>query len=105
MWDELQVLIPANQDPYPVIDGIQKLVEQETAANAARAEAEWKETTSRYRAKTLSAVPGMNVRPTGGGVEIRIRYITRAYERHEARRRIYEAVVQMMHGRREAVQV
>lgn len=105
MWDELQVLIPANQDPYPVIDGIQKLVEQETAANAARAEAEWKETTSRYRAKTLSAVPGMNVRPTGSGVEIRIRYITRAYERHEARRRIYEAVVQMMHGRREAVQV
>lgn len=105
MWDELQLLIPANQDPYPVIDGIQKLVEQETAANAAKAEAEWKETTSRYRAKTLSAVPGINVRPTGAGVELRVRYITRAYERHDARKRIYEAVVNMMHVRREAVQV
>src|SRR5580698_11116708 len=29
MWDELQVLIPAGQDPYPIIDGIQKLVEKE----------------------------------------------------------------------------
>ncbi len=102
MWDELQVLIPPSQDPYPVIDGIQKLVEQETATNAAKAEAEWKETTSCYRAKTLSAVPGINVLPTGGGIEVRVRYITRAYERHETRKRIYEAVVGMMH-RRDAV--
>jgi len=100
-----QQILPASQDPYPVIDGIQKLVEQETAANAATAEAEWKETTSHYHAKTLSAVPGINVRPTGAGVELRVRYITRAYERHEARKRIYEAVVGMMHVRREAVQV
>lgn len=105
MWDELQLLIPSSQDPYPIIDGMQKLVAEETAANAQIAEAEWKETTSRYRAKTLSAVPGVNVRPTGAGVELTIRYITRAYERHETRKRIYEAVVEMMHGRREAVRV
>jgi hypothetical protein len=83
MWDELKVLIPPDQDPYPVIDGIQKMVEQETATNAGKAEAEWNETTTRYRAKTLSAVPGINVLPTGAGIEVRIRYITRAYERHE----------------------
>jgi small-conductance mechanosensitive channel len=105
MWDELQVMIPASQDPYAVIDGIQRLVEQETATNAAKAEAEWKETTSRYRAKTLSAVPGMNVLPTSGGIEVRIRYITRAYERHDTRKRLYEAIVSLMHGRREAVRV
>jgi small-conductance mechanosensitive channel len=105
MWDELQVMIPASQDPYAVIDGIQRLVEQETATNAAKAEAEWKETTSRYRAKTLSAVPGMNVLPTGGGIEVRIRYITRAYERHDTRKRLYEAIVSLMHGKREAVRV
>ncbi len=105
MWDELQVLIPSSQDPYPVIDGIQKVVEQETAANASKAEAEWRETTSKYRAKTLSAMPGINVEPTGGGIEVRVRYITRAYERHEARKRLYEAVVQMLHGKRESQQV
>lgn len=105
MWDELQISIPASQDPYPVIDGIQKLVEQETSANAKTAEAEWRETTSRYRAKLPSAIPGINVRPTGSGVEVRVRYITRAYERHETRKRLYEAVVQMLHGKREMTRV
>ncbi|HEV2396515.1 MAG TPA: mechanosensitive ion channel domain-containing protein [Candidatus Sulfotelmatobacter sp.] len=105
MWDELKLSIPAGQDPYPIIDGIQKLVEQETAANASKAEAEWQETTTKYRAKTLKAMPGINVQPTGSGVEVRVRYITRAYERHEARRRLYEAVIEMMHGKRELAKV
>ena len=103
MWDELQILIPGGQDPYPVIDEIQKVVEQETAANAAKAEAEWQQTTSRYQAKSLSGVPGINVRPTGSGVEVRVRYITRAYERHDSRRRLYDAIIGLMHGRRETV--
>src|SRR5215472_10975473 len=103
MWDELKILIPPSQDPYPVIDGLQKIIEQETAANASRAEAEWQETTTKYRAKTLKALPGINVQPTGSGVEVRVRYITRAYERHEARRRLYEAVLEMLHGKREMV--
>jgi small-conductance mechanosensitive channel len=103
MWDELQVLIPPGQDPYPIIDGIQKLVEQETKANASTAEAEWQEASARYRVKALSAVPGINVVPTAAGIEVHVRYITRASERHEARKRLYEAVVEMMHGKREAV--
>ena len=103
MWDELKILIPPSQDPYPVIDGLQKIIEQETAANASRAEAEWQETTTKYRAKTLKALPGINVQPTGSGVEVRVRYITRAYERHETRRRLYEAVIEMLHGKREMV--
>jgi len=103
MWDELQVLIPAGQDPYPVIDGIQKLVEKETAANAKMAQEEWARATTRYRVQAFSAVAGVNVLPTAAGIEVRVRYITRAYERHEARRRLYEAVVELMHGKREAV--
>ena len=103
MWDELQVLIPPGQDPYPIIDGIQKLVEQETKTNSSTAEAEWQEASARYRVKALSAVPGINVVPTAAGIEVHVRYITRASERHEARKRLYEAVVEMMHGKREAV--
>jgi small-conductance mechanosensitive channel len=105
MWDELQVLIPSGQDPYPVIDGIQKLVEKETEINARKAEEEWKASTSHYRVQALSAAPGVNVQPTGAGIEVRVRYITRAYERHEARKRLYEAVVELMHGKREEVKV
>jgi len=103
MWDEIQVLIPPSQDPYPIIDSIQKLVEKETQLNAGKAEAEWKQATAKYRVQALSAVPGINVVPTAAGIEVHVRYITRANERHEARKRMYEAVVAMMHGRREAV--
>lgn len=100
MWDELQVLIPAGQDPYHVIDGIEKLVGHETATNAHAAEDEWRRATSRYRVQAFSATPGISVVPTVNGIEVRVRYITRAYERHEARKRLYEAIVQLMHGKR-----
>lgn len=103
MWDELKVLIPSAEDPYPIIDGIQKLVEKETSANVGKAESEWEQATARYRVKTLSATPGINVVPTGSGIEVHVRYITRVYERHDVRKRLYEAVVQLMHGKREAV--
>lgn len=103
MWDALQVQVPVGQDPYPVLDGIQHLVERETEANAKLAEQEWKSTASRYRVRTFSAVPGINVIPTAAGVQLDVRYITRANERHEMRRRLYAAVVELMHGKREAV--
>jgi small-conductance mechanosensitive channel len=103
MWDELQFSIPGNQDPYAFIDDLQKLVGKETEANAKKAELEWQSTTAHYKVKGFSAEPAINVRPTGSGVEVRIRYITRASERHETRKRLYEAVVQLMHGKREAV--
>ena len=100
MWDELRVMVPSGKDPYPIIDGIQKLVEKETQANAALAEQEWRKTTTRYRVRTFSAVPGINVVPTAGGVELDVRFIARAYERHETRRRLSHAIVELMHGRR-----
>ena len=102
MWDELELLIPGGQDPYAIIDGLQKLVAAETEANAHKAEQEWQNITTRYRVKSFSAEPAINVRPTGSGVEVTVRYITRAYERHETRKRLYSAVFELMHGKREA---
>ena len=100
MWDELNVVIPGAQDPYLVIDGVQKLVEQQTATNAKLAEAEWQETAARYRVKAFTATPGVQVIPGANGMEIRARYITRAFERHETRLRLNQAVVELMHGPR-----
>ena len=48
-------------------------------------------------------MPGINVVPSGGGIEVRVRYITRAYERYETRKRLYAAVLELMHGKREVV--
>ena len=98
MWDELRLVVPPGQDPYPVLDGVQKLVERETAANAKLAEQEWK-TSSGYRVKTFSAVPGFAMIPTAAGIEINVRYVTRAPERHDARRRLYREVVALLHGK------
>ena len=98
MWDDLRLLVPPGQDPYPILDGVQRMVERETAANAKLAEQEWK-TSSGYHVKTFSAVPGFTMVPTAGGVEIHVRYITRAPERHETRRRLYREVVALLHGK------
>jgi small-conductance mechanosensitive channel len=103
MWDELELAIPSSQDPYAVIDGLQKLVAKETEANAHKAEQEWQSTTDRYRVHGFSAEPAISVRPTGDGVDVTVRYITRANERHETRKKLYAAVVELMHGKREAV--
>jgi small-conductance mechanosensitive channel len=101
MWDELRVLVPTGRDPYPIIDGVQKLVEHETEDSARQAESEWRKTTSTYAVKTFSAVPGIQVVPTASGIEVLVRYITRANERHEARARLYQSVLELMHGPRE----
>ena len=100
MWDELHAVIPPGQDPYPIIDGVQKLVEHQTRANADLAEQEWRKTTTRYRVRTFSAVPGINVIPSASGVELVVRFITRAYERHATRQRLSQAMVELMHGKR-----
>ena len=100
MWDELHVILPMGQDPYQVIDGVQHLVEQQTAANSKIAEAEWQQTAARYRVKAFSAVPGVQVVPGPNGMEIRARYLTRAFERHETRLRMNQALVELMHGPR-----
>jgi len=105
MWDELDLTIPSSQDPYATIDGLQKLVAKETLATAQTAEKEWQSTTSRYRVKTFSAEPAISVRPTGSGVEVKVRYVTRAHERHEMRKRLYEAVFELMQGKREPAKV
>jgi small-conductance mechanosensitive channel len=105
MWDELQLSIPADEDPYSVIDGLQKLVAKDTEANAKKAEQEWQDSTTRFHVRAFSAEPAISVRPSGAGVEVRVRYITRAYERHETRKRLYEAVVAMMHRKPEEVKL
>ena len=99
LWDELQVTVPANQDPYPVIEAIQKMVVKETEADTRAAEEEWKQSTTRYRVQAVSAEPAVNLRPTGSGIEVHVRYITRANERYAMRTRLYQAVVDLLHQR------
>jgi len=96
-WDEIEIVIPTGQDPYPAIDALQRMVEKETKANVEVAEQEWRKTASRYRVQTFSATPGISVVPTAAGVELHVRYVTRAYERPETRRRLHLAALDLLH--------
>jgi small-conductance mechanosensitive channel len=102
LWDELTVSVRGGQNPYPVIEAIQKLVLKETEANTQLAEEEWQKATTQYRVQNFSAKPAINLRPTGSGVEVHVRYITRAQERQATRARLYEAIVQVLHGKEAA---
>jgi small-conductance mechanosensitive channel len=96
MWDELQVVLPTGQDPYPVIDAIQKKVAEATTETAKQAEQEWQHAASSRQMNALSAAPAINVKPVIGGVEIAVRYITRANERYQLRAKLYQAAVDLL---------
>ncbi len=99
LWDEVEIMVPSSQNPYPIIDAIQKIVTKETQANVTAAEQEWQRATSRYRAQPVSAAPAISLRPTASGIEVHVRYITRAGERYAMRTRLYQALVELLHRR------
>ncbi len=96
LWDELQVVLPAGRDPYPIIDAIQKKVAEATSESAKQAEQEWKSAASSRDMKALSAAPAINLKPVVGGVEIAVRYITRANQRYQLRAKLYQAAVDLL---------
>ena len=96
LWDELQVEVGQGANPYPLVEAIQRLVEEETRANAAQAEKEWQKSAG-YQ-KSLTVAPAIHLRPTAGGVEMQIRYITSANERYVTRSRLYEKIVGLLRG-------
>ena len=96
LWDELQVVVGQAENPYPLVEEIQRLVEEETRASAEQAEREWQKSAG-YR-KALSVAPGIHLRPTAAGVEMQIRYITSANERYVTRSKLYEKIVGLLRG-------
>jgi small-conductance mechanosensitive channel len=97
LWDELQVVLPAGRDPYPIVDAIQKKVLEATAETAKQAEKEWQGVArSSDKAHALTAAPAINVKPVVGGVEIAVRYITRANERYQLRAKLNQAAVDLL---------
>jgi small-conductance mechanosensitive channel len=96
LWDELHVLVPAGQDPYPLIEKIRDIVKNETKDNAQLAEKEWQSLSPRYGVRSFSDGPTVNVKPTDHGVDLIVRYIVRAAERSDVRYRLNHAVVKLL---------
>ena len=99
LWDELSVMVPYDRDPHAVADAIQKEVTAATAPSTAQAEQEWRRAARGQGGAAFSAQPGIAVRPAAGGVEIAVRYVTRASDRLALRARLYQAAVQLLSQR------
>lgn len=97
LWDELLVMVPFDRDALAIADAIQKEVTAATAESTRQAEAEWQRA-ARGRKPGFTAQPGIAIRPApgGGGVEIAVRYVTRAADRYALRAKLYQSAVQLL---------
>ena len=96
LWDELVVMVPYDRDPTAVAGAIQKEVTAATAESTKQAEQEWRRTARGQSGAAFSAQPGIAVRPAPGGVEVAVRYVTRASERFALRARLYQCAVGLL---------
>ena len=99
LWDEIEVPIPAGVDPYPIAEAVHKTVVAETQANMQLAEQEWQRAIPVHVGKTFAPAPAIMVRPTTLGVNVIVRYITRANERHELRSRLFHRVIEVLRSK------
>ena len=97
MWDEITVSLPASDDADAMVERIHKAVEEETQENTRIAEHEWKRGTRDDGLSRFSAAPVVNLRPSGSGIDILVRYVTRASERFGVRNRLYQRVIDLLH--------
>jgi small-conductance mechanosensitive channel len=97
LWDELKVTLPATGDPYLTAQEIRTLVEKETDADSKQAAQDWERVTNQYGARSFSPRPAVNLRPSGSGLEVTVRYITRAPQRDEVKSKLFQMIVDLMH--------
>jgi len=104
MWDEISVNIPPGENSYKMIEAIHTAVVKETEKDADLAEEEWHRATQQHGLSQFSAAPSVDMRPAGAGIDIIVRYVTRAGDRFEMRNRLYEAVIGLLHQPEVAVE-
>ena len=99
LWDELQIVLPAGKDPYPLIDAIHKKVVEATQETVQQAQQEWSKATTSRGLSGLSAAPAISVKPVVGGIEVAVRYITRANDRYALRSKLNQSAVELLGGK------
>jgi len=97
LWDELQLPLPPAGDPYETTRQIREIVERATQTDAAEAAKEWQRVTRQYGAREFTAGPAVNLRPGANGLEVVVRYITRAPRRNIVKAELFQAIVDLLH--------
>jgi small-conductance mechanosensitive channel len=102
MWDEIQLTVPADSDPFVMADTVKDIVASATRENADQAADEWRKVAPSATPEAFRAEPVTSVRPTGSGTNLVVRYITRANERYALRSTIYRALIDIQRGKHPA---
>jgi small-conductance mechanosensitive channel len=97
MWDEITVSLSASADIHAMVERIHAAVLGESEKNARVAEQEWKRGAHGASVSRFSADPVENLRPSAAGIDVQVRYITRASERFDQRNRIYQKIIELLH--------
>lgn len=96
MWDRFEVTIPDTADRSLMLATILKAAEEETAADSARAEEEWRGVFRNELLSQLRAGPTVNLLPSGDGRTVEVRYVTRASDRSQTRARLYQHILELL---------
>jgi hypothetical protein len=72
-------------------------VVKETKEGGKEAEQEWQRAAKQMHMSLFSATPSVEMRPAGAGIDILVRYVTRAGDRFEMRNRLYQSVINLLH--------
>jgi small-conductance mechanosensitive channel len=96
MWDEIKISLPASDNVHEVLERIQKVVVAETEKNASQAETEWKRGAHGSSLSRFSATAVENLRPSASGIDVLVRYVTRASEKFDLRNRLYQKLIEVL---------
>jgi len=97
LWDEISVNVPADE-AYGTIELIHKAVLEETQAESQLAQEEWSATGRANGLNRVSADASVNMRPAASGIDIVVRYVTRAAARSKVRNLVYQRVLEVLHA-------
>jgi len=99
LWDEIRIAVPSGHDPQPVVEAIQKQIEESTAESARLAEAQWREARRSPHLDASAVAPSIHLKPVSGGVEVVARYITHVAERETLRAKLYRTAIDALDAR------
>ncbi len=93
MWDELKLSVAGGAVAYESLQKLQAAVEEESAKDKDEAEEEWRRAAGSVALGQFGAAPTVDLRPAGSGIDVVVRYMTRATERFDRRNRLYETLL------------
>jgi small-conductance mechanosensitive channel len=106
LWDELHMTLPSSDHAYEDAQKVLEIVEAETRADSEAAEQNWTAARPKSAAKDsqpFTARPTVDLRPSVTGLEVYVRYVTRAPQRYQTKSRLFDAVFKRLKARAASV--